>query len=248
MTMRRRAAKAVAILAVLAAASCSTGNAATSLAPEGSGDVAGERAGGTSSSGRAGDATECAGITSAGWDTHPDASDAVAAIVDDVHPLPPIPDLRRPLPPSVIWEYPSPEDFLAQSNVVDQAARLAAMTSLGYSGGVEAQFDIPPDIAYDAQALRFADAERAAAYFDVHMEILCDFTSSASLLSDDGWIAYENPAGGAHGIFVFGASEVSLTICECVPGDRLQMIRDWYQRWVEELGGGSPPGGESSAS
>lgn len=187
----------------------------------------------------AGDDIACDAVDPAGWRVVPTSTDAADLIRNST--LPPVPGTTMSSDAKTDEStYPTPADFLAQAVLDDPGSRAAVMTRGGYRFGIEAQFD-RADQPFTAQSLVFRDAKGAADYATAQLSSLCRYAGPyAQTITATNGVAYEDPVGAEHGIFVIGSEEVNLTLCSCVTGDKLALMRDWYAAWVDQIGTGAP--------
>jgi len=185
----------------------------------------------------AGEPLDCATIDPTTWRIAPSEYDAIHVVQTNTYPLPPLEGVARQAEPTVIDTYETPEDYLGQSNVADKLGRRDAMVEAGYKSGIEADFDAYPGTGHGVQVLEFSDSAAAADYAKVHLARTCDFDEHPVALSDDGGIAYGS-TGFGFAVFVIGPYEVTLSLCNCVQADPIEVVQAWYQTWMTEQSSG----------
>ncbi|MGN6693809.1 MAG: hypothetical protein ACTHN0_06490 [Aquihabitans sp.] len=137
-------------------------------------------------------------------------------------------------PPDSAAVYKTADEFLAQSNVPDPAARKQVMDAAGYAGGIEA--DWTQDPSYKVQSLTFADPAGAAAYVEARLPSMCGqggTQGGVTILDDGDGITWTDPLGATHGEFIFGGSQVSLTSCGGCDPVSLDQMQAWHDAFVE---------------
>ena len=238
--MRRLVDIGIMALALLLAGCSLSGSSSDSARPAG-GDGPTTSAGpsATSAPAEPGPATpdqpyDCAMVDASTWSVTPSDEDLVAMVGTGKAPGPDGAPTGRT---AYGAEYPTPDDFLAQSNVPDKEERRQVMVDAGYAGGIEAQFGDDQTI----QVLTFADVAGVEAYFAARLPNICSAGGARTVtpLSADGGIGWVDPRGAAHAEFFLGTSQVSLTLCACeTTPPTVEAMQAWYRHWIERTAAG----------
>lgn len=136
--------------------------------------------------------------------------------------------------PDVAGVYRTPDEFLLQSNVADQAERKEVMKASGYRGGAEGSWTTGE--GFQVQALTFADAPAAARYVEARVPSICGqggTQEGVTLLDDGDGIMWIDPLDATHAEFIFGGSQVSLTSCGECRSVTLDDMQAWHDAFVE---------------
>ena len=218
---RRRA--AMALVVVLALGGCSLGGAS-----DGTAGNADDRTSGGSSTGP----IPCSEVDPTSWTAFQTDADLVSIVGAGEAPHP-LEAGATTGPPTIATLYPMAEDFLAQSNVPDPAARLEVMEAAGFSAGIETEYagERPSKI----QVLDFRDSAAVADYLVARIPNICaqGGARTVTVLADGDGISWVDPLGATHGEFILGSKQVSLILCECGDARALATMQTWHDAWIE---------------
>jgi hypothetical protein len=145
-------------------------------------------------------------------------------------------------------EYPTPDVFLAESNVPDVDARRQVMEAAGYHDGLEYHWD-DATAPHEVQVLAFRDDEAAKTYMEARLPNVCSLrgTDAMTPLGDEGF-AFIDGMGAIHGEFILGGNQVSLVFCGCSTGVGVDDMVAWYQHWIEGYSSGETTDPSSTKS
>lgn len=178
---------------------------------------------------------DCPWVDASTWTVHPTGDDLPEQVGAGTAPGP---DGLPTGPTAAAARCPTPDDFLAQSNVPDRDGRREVMVDAGYAGGIEAGFGEDLEV----QVLTFGSVPGAVDYFAARLPNLCGSggVDQITPLSDDGGIAWVDTLGAAHAEFFLGTSQVSLIRCYCGGVEpTVAEMQAWYREWIEGLSTGS---------
>lgn len=176
----------------------------------------------------------CSDLDPSAWSAAPTEIDLPTKIGAGEAPV-----LGVTAPPDQAVLFPTPDDFLAQSNVDDPIVRKAIMEESGYRGGIKAEW--ASNNGFTMQVLNFADAPAAARYVEARLPGVCaqgGTQAGVTMLNDGDGITWTDPLGATHGEFIFGGSQVSFTTCGGCEAVSLGSMQAWHDAFLEAYASG----------